>query len=146
MATYDANSSKTSIGAGAFDYDFGALENTDNKLTKSYTNLMYVSVSSTPTRNSVTVIFHSYTAFSGLSKGRLLLMDSLKWAPAGFTTWVLERDQNPGMVNLRENRVYVREVAVKLIEEKRQELMNGTSRRDLLSLLGSFCVPFTELW
>ena len=28
------------IGAGAFDYDFGALDDTDNPLTKSYLNLM----------------------------------------------------------------------------------------------------------
>ena len=30
---------ETSIGAGGFDYDFGALEDTDNKFTKSYVNL-----------------------------------------------------------------------------------------------------------
>ena len=30
------------IGAGAFEYDFGALDDTDNPLTKSYQNLMYV--------------------------------------------------------------------------------------------------------
>ena len=35
-----AHQSKTSIGAGAFDYDFGALENIDNKLAKTYANLM----------------------------------------------------------------------------------------------------------
>ena len=29
----------TRIGAGALDYDFGALEDADNKLTKSYENL-----------------------------------------------------------------------------------------------------------
>jgi len=28
------------VGAGAFEYDFGALDETDNPLTKSYTNLM----------------------------------------------------------------------------------------------------------
>jgi len=28
------------IGAGAFEYDFGALDDTDNPLTKSYLNLM----------------------------------------------------------------------------------------------------------
>ena len=28
------------IGAGGFDYDFGALDDADNPLTKSYTNLM----------------------------------------------------------------------------------------------------------
>ena len=31
--------SKPRIGAGAFDYDFGAVEGTGNKLTKSYANL-----------------------------------------------------------------------------------------------------------
>ena len=30
------------IGAGAFGYDFGALDDTDNPLTKSYQNLVYV--------------------------------------------------------------------------------------------------------
>ena len=29
------------IGAGAFDYDFGALDGADNPFTKSYTNLVY---------------------------------------------------------------------------------------------------------
>ena len=29
------------IGAGALDYDFGALDDADNPFTKSYTNLVY---------------------------------------------------------------------------------------------------------
>lgn len=29
------------VGAGAFEYDFGALDDADNPLTKSYMNLMY---------------------------------------------------------------------------------------------------------
>lgn len=37
--------SETNIGAGAFDYDFGGLEDTDNKLTKSYKNLVYITPS-----------------------------------------------------------------------------------------------------
>ena len=49
------------------------------------------------------------------------------------------------MVNLRENKRYAHEVAAKLIEEKRQELENGTSQKDVLSLLGSFCVRLTKL-
>ena len=36
---YRADRFKPRIGAGAFDYDFGAVENTDNKFTKSYLNL-----------------------------------------------------------------------------------------------------------
>jgi len=39
------------------------------------------------------------------------------------------------MVKLRENREHAHEVAAKLIEEKRQELKDGASQRDLLSLL-----------
>ena len=36
------------IGAGAFEYDFGALDDADNPLTKSYRNLMYDHLSSPP--------------------------------------------------------------------------------------------------
>jgi len=39
------------------------------------------------------------------------------------------------MERVRQNREYAHEVAMKLIEEKRQELKDGTSRKDLLSLL-----------
>ena len=129
------NSSETSIGAGAFDYDFGALENTDNKFTKSYTNLLCVSISFT-VRADVMVTFYSFSAFGSLSKERLLLLDSLKWAPIGLLGFFLERDQSPGMAGMRENRKLAHEVARKLIEDKREELKNGTSRRDVLSLLG----------
>jgi len=38
---YDTHSSETSIGEGAFGYDFGALEDADNKLAKSFTSLTY---------------------------------------------------------------------------------------------------------
>lgn len=72
------------------------------------------------------------------------MIDSLKWAPPGFTPWILERDQSPGMANIRENRTYAREVAVKLIEDKKQELNDGTPQRDLLSLLGLSFVPFAK--
>jgi len=58
--------------------------------------------------------------------------------------WMFERDQRPGMVKLRENRAYAHEVAAKLIEEKRRELKDGTSRRDLLSLLGPSFILFMK--
>lgn len=109
-ATLDA------IGAGAFDYDFGALKGSDNELTKSYAN----------------VIFH---AFGRLSKQSLFLLDALKWAPKGLAPWVLDRKKSAEMERLRKNKMYAHEVAMKLIENKRQELKDGTSRKDLLSLL-----------
>lgn len=96
---------------------------------------------SSSTRASVTVDFHSFAAFGSMSKERLFLVDSFKWTPTGFPTWVFEKDQSPGMVNVRRNRIYAREIAAKLIKGKRQELKGGTSRKDLLSLLGSFPIP-----
>ena len=81
-----------------------------------------------------------------LSKERLFMVNALNWVPTGFATWMFERDQRPGMVMLRKNREYAHELAAKLIEEKRQELKDGTSRRDLLSLLGPSCVVPHESW
>ena len=86
------------------------------------------------------VVLHSYDARGRPSKGRLFVMDSFKWAPKGFGLWLLDRDKSPGMARVRENRSHVHEVAAKLIEEKKRELKGGTSRRDLLSLLGPSCI------
>ena len=41
---YDTHLSETSIGEGAFGYDFGALEDADNKFAKSFTGLAYGSL------------------------------------------------------------------------------------------------------
>ena len=85
----------------------------------------------------MTNVPRSFAAFGRLSKRHLFMMDSLKWAPAGFAAWMFERDKRPAVVNLRENRKYAHEVAAKLIEEKRQQLKGGISGKDILSLLGS---------
>ena len=72
-------------------------------------------------------------------------MDALRWAPRGFAAWIFERSKRPGMVKLRENRTYAHEVAIKLVEEKRRELSDGTPRRDILTLLGSSYVLLIKL-
>jgi len=89
--------------------------------------------------------FRSFEAFGTPSKGRIFVMNALRWAPKGFATWMSERDQSPGMVHIRKHREHVHEVATKLIEEKRQELKDGTPQRDVLSLLGRSCVAFMKL-
>ena len=93
----------------------------------------------------MTLVSHSAGAFVGISKAQLFAINALRWAPTGFATWMFDRDQRPGMVKIRENRKYTREVAVKLIEEKKQELKDGNARRDVLSLLGSSCVALMKL-
>ena len=39
--TVNQSTSLKRIGAGAFEYDFGALDDADNPLTKSYTDVLY---------------------------------------------------------------------------------------------------------
>ena len=73
------------------------------------------------------------------------MMDIFKLAPTGLSTWVSSLNKSPGMVNLRQNKAYAHEVARRLIEDKRQELKTGTTRRDLLSLLGSSRLAFKKL-
>ena len=85
----------------------------------------------------MTIVLHSFDARGKPSKGRLFMMDSFKWAPKGFGLWLLDKDKSLGTTRLQENKKYAHEVAAKLIEEKKRELKGGTSRRDLLSLLGS---------
>ena len=82
------------------------------------------------------IFFHRFDAFGKVSKERLFVMEACRWAPRGSIAWILDRIKSPGMVKVRENGQCTHEVAVKLIEEKRQELKDGTSRKDLLSLLG----------
>ena len=88
-------------------------------------------------RTIVTILFCSFDAFGLLSKGQILMMDALMRVPTGFATWIIETDQRPGMVRVREHRKYAHEVAAKLIEEKRKELKDGTSQRDIMTSLGS---------
>lgn len=65
------------------------------------------------------------------------MMGALRFLPGVFVAWMRERDKRPGTLRVRENMEYGREVGAKLIEDKKQELKNGASRRDILSLIGS---------
>lgn len=85
----------------------------------------------------MTTVFHSFSVGGIPSKGQLFVMDAIKWAPEGFFAWIVDKGQSPGMTQLRENRMYVHEVAAKLIDERRRELKDGISREDILSLFGS---------
>jgi hypothetical protein len=88
------------------------------------------------------ILFHSFNTFGRLSKELLFVMNALKWAPEGLFAWLVDRDKRPGMARLRENKVCAHEVAVKLIDEKRQGLEGGgSSRKDILSLLGPSTLP-----
>ena len=93
---------------------------------------------------NLTIVSRSFDVFGSPSKGTIFVRDAFKWVPKGYGSWIYDIDKSPGMVKLRENRKYAHEVASKLVEEKRQELKDGTSRKDLLSLLGSSCVSLAQ--
>lgn len=105
------------VPSGAFDYEFAALDNLDNPLTKSYTDLVY-STFGTPTR------------------GQILFMNLCEYFPSGFIRYVFETGSDPALQKVRQNRLHVRRVARDLIEQKRRDMAVGQSEKDVLSLLG----------
>jgi len=106
-----------SIGIGAFDYDFGALDNSDNQLVKSYEN----------------VLIGSFGAPSRF----LILLTSIVGKFPGLLFWLATNNSSndPGIQNLRRNKEEAHRVARQLLESKRQELKAGAPRKDIMSLL-----------
>ncbi|KAF9649252.1 cytochrome P450 [Thelephora ganbajun] len=109
-ATLDA------IGIGAFDYEFGALDNLDNPLTKSYTDIVY-------------------STFGAPTNGQLLFMNLCRYLPAGVVRYMFETGSDPALQKARQNRVHAHRVARELIDQKRQEMVVEQTEKDILSLL-----------
>jgi len=103
--------------SGAFDYDFGALDNLDNPLTNSYTDLVFSTISS-------------------LTYGTMLFINLSRYLPGSFIRHIIGRESDPAGQKVRRNRDHVRRVARELIDQKRQEMAVGQSGKDILSLLG----------
>ena len=109
----------TASPPGAFDYEFGALDNLDNPLAKSYTNLVY-------------------STFGTATPGQFLRTDLFRHLPSWFIRSIFEMGSGPALQKARENREHAHRVARELIEQKRQEMAVGQSEKDILSLLGGF--------
>jgi hypothetical protein len=104
---------------GAFDYEFGALDNLDNPLTKSYTNLVY-------------------STFGTRTRGQFLFANLSRHLPGWLIRYIFETGWGPALQKIRENRDHAHRVARELIEQKRREMVVGQSEKDTLSLLGAF--------
>jgi hypothetical protein len=102
---------------GAFDYEFGALDNLDNPLTKSYTDLVY-------------------STFGDMTRGQILFVGLSRHLPGWFIRYLFEMGPGPALQKVRENRDHAHRVARELIEQKRREMVVGQSEKDILSLLG----------
>jgi hypothetical protein len=102
---------------GAFDYDFGALDNLDNPLTKSYTRLLY-------------------STFGTMNRGRFLVMNLCQYLP-GWSVQHIFQAGGPAVQKIRQNRDHTHRVGTELIEQKRREMVVGQPEKDVLSLLGA---------
>ena len=109
----------TASFVGAFGYEFGALDNLDNPLTKSYTDIVY-------------------STFGAPSRGQLLFMNLSRYIPARVIRYIFETGSDPGLQKARENRDHAHRVARELIQQKKQEMLVGQSEKDILSLLGAY--------
>ena len=88
------------IGAAAFEYDFGALDETDNPFTKSYTNLLYDRLPSSSAVQGSRRAYRS-TCLPGLSPSGIPLDQSFSSWPSqigfrgcshGYTTTPTTRE------------------------------------------------------
>ena len=102
---------------GAFDYEFGALDDLDNPLTKSYTGLVYLT-------------------FGTMTRGRMLFMNLYRRLPGWLVRSTFQTASGGALQKAKENRDQVYHVGRELIEQKRQEVAVGQPEKDVLSLLG----------
>ncbi|KAK1225575.1 hypothetical protein PQX77_011467 [Marasmius sp. AFHP31] len=113
-ATLDA------IGQAGFDYNFGAMENQDNRLSKAYHNL-FADIFAAPSDKSMIVN----------SVASLL--------PVNLMARLFEylSKSNPRLARGRQAREVAREVARELVQEKSKEILDreGKGVRDVMSLL-----------
>ncbi|KAL0567122.1 hypothetical protein V5O48_014867 [Marasmius crinis-equi] len=135
-ATLDA------IGHAGFEYNFGAMEDQDNRLAVAYNNLLQVSIPRHTLFNDTENPFGSHSAdlFAAPSDKRLImttLFTSLM--PVRFMSWVIEymSKSNPKLGHARVVRETAREVASEVVAEKLKEIGSGQGDRlkDVMSLL-----------
>ncbi|KAK1225576.1 hypothetical protein PQX77_011468 [Marasmius sp. AFHP31] len=110
------------MSKAGFDYNFGAMENQDNRLSKAYHNL-FADMFAAPSDSSL--IVNSITALLPI-KTMARLFEYLS-------------KSDPRLAKGREAREVAREVARELVEEKSREILDrqgpGKGIRDVMSLL-----------
>lgn len=108
-ATLDA------IGYAAFDYSFGALDDSGNQLTKAYSNLFFY-IFGIPTKAAILA---------------LSIMDHLPPAVVAFLMWNFPGRLSHAMLSNKLSTA----IAKDLVKEKSEAQLEGKGRRDVMSLL-----------
>ncbi|KAK0489455.1 cytochrome P450 [Armillaria novae-zelandiae] len=108
-ATLDA------IGYAAFDYSFGALDDSDNQLTKVYTNLFF-------------------DIFGIPSKTSILSLSVMEHLPPAVVAFLMRHVPGRLTRGMLANKLTTA-LAKDLFNEKSKALLSGKGRRDIMSLL-----------
>ncbi|KAG7439055.1 cytochrome P450, partial [Guyanagaster necrorhizus] len=109
-ATLDA------IGEAAFDYQFGALDNSSNPLTIAYTNLFF-------------------DIFAVATDNSTLSLNLMEWLPMWFLRLAVRKIPIKRLKHAKMVRDLTGHVAKQLLSEKYTALAEGNPNRDIMSLL-----------
>ena len=120
-----------------FEYDFGALDELDNPVTRTYLNLVYAFLLHNLPYSLTNPGWTCRSSAFGTKPPpvQMFVSDAAQYFPSGIITWLFERDKKPGSVKIRENRRQAHAVARTLIDEKRENMRNGDQGKDVLSSL-----------
>ncbi|KAG7095748.1 hypothetical protein E1B28_006458 [Marasmius oreades] len=109
-ATLDA------IGLAGFDYDFGAMDNDDNRLAKVYKNLFA-------------------DLFAAPTNGMFMVGTLISILPAKVAQWFLEYNPSARLARARVVREVSQDVARNLVSAKINEIANMEGGKDVMSLM-----------
>ncbi|SJL12070.1 uncharacterized protein ARMOST_15491 [Armillaria ostoyae] len=119
------------IGYAAFDYSFGALDDSDNQLTKVYTNLLWV----LPVpRIMAPSQWFSFDIFGLPTKSSILSLSVMDHLPPAIVAFLMRNFPGRLTHGMLANKLTTA-VAKDLVKEKSEALLSGKGRRDIMSLL-----------
>ncbi|KAJ3807307.1 cytochrome P450 [Lentinula aff. lateritia] len=109
-ATLDA------IGQAAFDYDFGATDDHENKLGKVYQNMLL-------------------RTFGSPSTGALLTLELFRFLPTPITEFINDHNPSPRLTSVHKVTKIANAVAQELVLTKSNALLENKGKNDIMSLL-----------
>ncbi|EGO00602.1 hypothetical protein SERLA73DRAFT_104941 [Serpula lacrymans var. lacrymans S7.3] len=116
VSAWMARATLDALGLGAFDYNFGAMDNADNELKRAYSNLL-------------ADLFGSPTALG------IFAQNTSHWLPMWLVQSITDYLPSAALDRSRKNSDVAASVAKELIQSKSSELLLGKGGRDVMSLL-----------
>ena len=126
--------------AAAFGYEFNALGDDDNDLSRLYQTVKYVRFFTICSQIRLILIVSTKT-FVPPSSSAIIMRSLLSYLPRRLLRWYFDYAPLKSFQPARELTKIARKVSKILVEEKRQEALVDSEKkvkRDILGLMGSF--------